>query len=113
MVKSLRKKLQLRLLSHPFTQRHELDVARIEFVDYLQEMLCRACETVARPHKQHIESSPAGIVQHAVERRAACLRAAESVVYILLLLRDCAYRKFDPTEEAQAAGKKERNLLGS
>jgi len=36
------------------------------------------------PHNQHVKAPPSGIPQHAVERRAAFLCAAEPVVYVLM-----------------------------
>jgi hypothetical protein len=58
-------------------QRHELDAARVEFVENLKEVLRGACKAVTRPNNQHIKVSPPGLSQHAVERRAACFRPAE------------------------------------
>jgi len=60
-------------VSNAFAQRHELDIARIEFVDDLQEVLSGACESVARPDEQHVEAPPPSVL-HPVERGAACFR---------------------------------------
>jgi hypothetical protein len=65
-----------------FAKRHELDAARVEFVENLKEVLRGACEAVARPNDQSIEPTPLGVLQHAVERRAACFRPTKTVVYI-------------------------------
>jgi len=48
---------------------------------------CEFGKAVTRPDEQHVETPPPGVVQHPVERWAACLRAAEPVVYVLVLLR--------------------------
>ena len=47
-------------------------------------LLLSTASLIAQVANQHVKVSPSSILQHAVERRAACLRAAEPVVYIFM-----------------------------
>ena len=62
-----------------FPEADELDVEPVEFVEHLEEVLCRPGDPIGSPDQDYVEPAAACVPQQAIETVVARLRAADPV----------------------------------